>query len=157
MRAAATAESNVAPKKAPALPIEPAKTPAGVPTNREVSPPRHQFATGILLMSYASLRPAGAQRPESIEVNSDLIHGALLKCKTKIHHCPDWPRACPRMGMAGTTERIQPILDFRAAYENAHGAEPKFTSHRPNRMGAESADAALTRQTYENLHFYLRR
>ena len=36
-------------------------------------------------------------------------------------HGLDWPWAFPRKGVTGATERIRPLLDFRAAHEKTDG------------------------------------
>ena len=110
---ASTIVSNTAPKQAPAMAIETIKLLEGVAANPEVTPFKRQFAAGILLMSYASLRFSDAQRLKTFEVNSDSIYGTLLTCKTRKQHGLDWPWACPLMGITGTTKWVQPILDFR--------------------------------------------
>ena len=126
---AVSVESNTAPKHSPAIPIETVKLLDGVATNKEVTPSKRDFAAGILLMSYASLRFADVQRLETCEVRSDSAHGTLLQCKKKPHGL-DWRRACPRMGTTGALEWVLPLIEFRTAYARANGSEPCFTFHR---------------------------
>ena len=154
---ASTTESNVAPKQAPAMAIETIRLLEGVATNAEVTPCKRQFAAGILLMSYASLRFSDAQRLETFEVNSDSIHGTLLTCKTRKQHGLDWPWACPLMGITGTAKWIQPIPDFRTAHERVNGSHPCFTFPRINHLWQlEIADAAPlflnSAEISDNLH-----
>ena len=106
----------------------------GVATNKEVKPFKRQFAAGILLMSYGSLRFPDAQRLKTLEVNPDSIHCTLLTCKTRKQHGLDWPWACPLTGMTGAAEWIQPILDFRLAHERTNGTPPSFTFPRIDRL-----------------------
>ena len=96
-------------------------------------------------MSYASLRSSGAQRLRSFHINDDSIHGTLLTCKTKKPHGVDWPLACPRKGVTGSTEWIRPLLDFRATHEKTNGFEPPFTFPRVNHLWElESAEPPTT-------------
>ena len=142
---APTIESNTAPKQAPSMAIETAKLLEGVSANPDVAPFKRQFAAGILLMSYDSIRFFVAQRLKTFEVKSDSIRGALIACKTRKQHGIDWPWACSLMGITGAAKLSQPILDFRAAQERVSGSPPCFAFPRINRFWQlESADAAPT-------------
>ena len=94
---------------------------------------KRAFAAGIPLVTYASLRFADVQHLRPFEINRDSIHGTLLCSKTKKPRGPNWPRACPRMGLAGGTHWIQPIVDIRAAYRRANGRDMCYTSPRLDR------------------------
>ena len=140
---AAAVESNSAPKHAPPMTLETVKLLEGVATNSEVPPFKRAFAAGILLMSYTSLRFSDVQRLKSFEVNDDAAHGTLLTCKTKKPHGLDWPWACPRQGVSGSHDWVQPLLDFRAAHAKTNGFEPSFTFPRINhKWELESAEPA---------------
>ena len=110
INAACAIESGVAPKQAPATSIATIKLPECVAINKEVSPSNRQFAAGILLMSFGSLRFSDPQRIKTLEAKSDSACGTLIRCKTKNPHGLDWPRAFPLMGMTGAAEWIEPIL-----------------------------------------------
>ena len=95
--------------------------------NVEVDPSKRAFAAGILLMTYTSLRFSDVQRLRALSVNADSIHGTLLRSKTKKKpHCLPWPWACPCTGVAGATNWIEPLLDFRKDYAGKNGSPPSF-------------------------------
>ena len=143
VNSACAVEQTTPPKQAPAMAVSTIKLLEGIAINKEVTPFKRQFAAGILLMSYASLRFSDAQRLKSLEVNSDSVFGTLLHCKTKKPHGLDWPWACPIMGMTGTKEWIQPILDYRDAHLRTNGVLPSFTFPCVNHVWElESAKAA---------------
>ena len=96
--------------------IETAKLIEQIATNCEVAPPNRVFAAGILHMSFECIRFSDVQRPKSFEVNSDSALATLLTSKTKKLYGIDWHWAFPRMGMTVSTERLQPISDFRVAH-----------------------------------------
>ena len=148
--AASAVESDVTPKQAPAMSIVTAKLLECIAANTEDSPLELQFAACIPPMSYDSFRFSGAQRPKSLDVNRDSIHGALLTGKNKKPHVPDWPRARPHMGMARAAEWIHPILDYRNARDKTNGTPPAFTFPRIRReweLGStESANYSTTRR-----------
>ena len=106
-------ESNTAPKHAPSMAIATFKLPKGTAANKEVTPFKLQFADGVLLTLYGSLRFPDAQRVKTFEVNAGSIRGALLTRNARKQHGIDWPWARPLMGIAGIAEWIHPILDFR--------------------------------------------
>ena len=113
--------------------IETAKLLEGVAANKEGAPCKRAFASGVLLMSYDSLRISDVQRLETFDVNSDSIRGTLIQFETKKPHGMDWPWACPRMGMAGPLDWALPLIDFRTAYTKRNGSEHSFAAHRVNR------------------------
>ena len=118
--------------------------------NVEVAPFKRAFAAGILLMNYTSLRFSDVRRIRSLEVTDDSIRGTLLQSKTKRHHGLSWPWACPRVGVAGSTAWINPILDFHVAHEKQNGTKPSFVFPRLNRKWelerAEGAAYSITRR-----------
>ena len=101
-------------------------------------------------MTYDSLRFPDAQRLRSFEVNEDSAYGTLLTCKTKKQHGQFWPRACPKLGIAGTREWAKPLPDMRQAYRRVNGVEPTFTfpriDHAWELVAAEPAPYSTTRR-----------
>ena len=81
-------------------------------SNKEVCAYKRAFAPAILVMTYASLRFAGAQKIRTFEGNDDSIYGALLSSRTKRQRGLNWPRAFPRKGILGTCERAQTLLEM---------------------------------------------
>lgn len=145
-----TVERTTPPKQAPVMAVSTIKLLEGIAVNKEVAPFKRQFAAGILLMSFASLRFSDAHRLKSIDVNSDSVYGTLLTCKTKKLHGLDWPWACPIMGMAGAAEWIRPILKYRQAHLRTNGVLPSFTFPCVNRLweldSAKAAPYSTTRR-----------
>ena len=81
--AAAQVESSEIPKHAPPMRLDTVKKLEPMALNVEIAPPKRAFASGILLMTYASLRLFGVQRLRSLEANEDSVYGTLLQSKTK--------------------------------------------------------------------------
>ena len=115
--AAAQVESSEIPKQAPPMKLDTIKKLELLALNVEISPPKRAFASGILLMTYTSLRFSDVQRLRSFEVNEDSARGTLLRSGTKKHHGLSWPWACPRLGVDGSTEWVTPLLYFHIAHE----------------------------------------
>ena len=146
----AQVESNEVPKHAPPAKLDTVKKLEQMALNVEISPIKRAFDSGILLVTYASMRFSGVQRLRSLEVNEDSAHGAPLQSETKRLRGPPWPLnedsahgaplqsktkrlhgpprpcACPRMGISGPTEWIAPIVDFHNANEKQNGSMPSF-------------------------------
>ena len=55
-----------------------------------------------------------------------MAHGTLLRSKTKKPHGLPRQRACPRLGVTGSTEWITPLLDFHITHEKRNGSRPSF-------------------------------
>ena len=150
--AAAQAESNDTPKHAPPMRLETIKKLEELATNVEISPFKRAFATGILLMTYATLRFSDVQRLRSLAVNDDTTHGTLLQSKTKKPHGLPWPCACPRVGVTGPTEWLTPLMDFHTAHARQNGSRPSFVFPRLNRKWElERADEAAYSSTRRKL------
>ena len=80
---AAIVESNESPNQAPAMSLKTLRAIEEVALNKLVTPYKRDFAAGILLMTYASLRFSDVRRIRSFELNEDSVRGTLLNCKTK--------------------------------------------------------------------------
>ena len=102
-----------------------------ISTSTDATPYKRAFASGILLMPYASLGSSDVQRIRSIECNEDAGRGTLLSCKTKKQHGQNWLWARTIGGVGGSRERANPIVDMRAVRKRLNGAEPSFTFMRP--------------------------
>ena len=89
--------------------------------NVDVALNKRAFSDGIPLVKYANLRVADVKRLLSFEINEESIRGNLLTSKTKKQQRQQWPRACPRMGIAWCTDWVQPLLDLRHAYAKVNG------------------------------------
>ena len=124
--AAAQVESSEIPKHAPPAKLDTIEKLESSALNVEITPFKRAFASGILLMTYASIRFSDVQRLRSLDVNEDSAHGTLLRSKTKKPHGLPWPWACPRMGVSGSTEWIAPLFEFHVAREKLNGSRPSF-------------------------------
>ena len=130
---AAVVESNDEPKQAPAMELGTVKATERIALDTEVCVYKRAFDAGILLMTFASLRFADVQRIRSFDVNTDSVHGTLLSSKTKKPHGLNWPWACPIVGLAGSTQCVQPIIELRSAYRRVDGQDMCYTFPRLDR------------------------
>ena len=118
--AAEQVESSQIPKHDPPMELDAVRELDPLALNVEISPFKRAFASGILLLTYASLRS-----------------------KTKKPHGLPRPWACPRMGVAGSTEWVTPLIEFRVAHEKLNGSRPSFAFPCLNRRwGLEKAEPA---------------
>ena len=101
--------------------------------NVGVIPPKRAFASGIVLMTYMSLRFSGVQRSRILDVNEDSAYGALFQSETKKPHGVPRLWACPSMVIDGPALWVNPIIDFRDDRENHNGTRPSFVAPRANR------------------------
>lgn len=92
------------PKQAPPMDLATVKRLGLTALDKEVCAYNRAFAAAILVVNYASLRFAAVQKLRTVERNDGSIHGTLTTSKTKKQHGLDWPRACPRMGIAGASD-----------------------------------------------------
>ena len=148
--AASVVESNETPKQAPAMTLNTVRALEEMALDTLVSPYKRAFAAGILLMTFASLRFSDAQRLRSFGINEDSVYGPLLACKTKKQHGQFWPWACPRQGLTGSRDWVQPLIDMRAAFRKVNGDEPSFTFMKVDQnwqvLAAEAAPYSTTRR-----------
>ena len=124
--AAAQVESNEIPKHEPPTKLDTIKKLEALAVNVEVSPSKRAFAAGILLVTYTSLRFSDVQTLRTLSANGDSIRGTLLQSKTKKPHGLPWPWDCPRTGVTGPTNWIEPLLGFHKAYAKQNGSPPSF-------------------------------
>ena len=86
----------------------------------------------------------------SLEVKGDSAHGALLRSKTKKTHVLPRPRACPRLGVTGSTEWVTHLLELHIAKEKQNGPGPSFVfptlDHRRELKKAEPSEYVNTRR-----------
>ena len=120
---AITRETNEEAKQAPAMSLEAVRKLGELAPNKEVFAYKRAFAAAVLLMTYDSLRFADARKIWPFESNGDSIYGTLVTSRTKKQHGLNWPRACPRKGILGTSEWAQPLIDERTAYRKVGGAD----------------------------------
>ena len=150
--AAAQVVSNETPKHAPPMKLDTVKKLEELAANVEVDPFKRAFASGILLMTYTSLRFSDVQRLRTLSVNEDSIYGTLIQSKTKKPHGLPWPWACPRTGATGATNWVEPLLDFHKAHEKLNGVPPSFVFPTLNhRWELEKAGAAAYSSTRREL------
>ena len=133
MRAAAQVESSEIPKHSPPKKLDTVKKLEEIALNVEVTPPKRAFAAGIVLMAYTSLRFSDVQKLSSLEVSEGSAHGALLQSGTKKPHGLPRHWARPRMGIAGSSRWVNPIIEFHDAHAKHNGTGPSFVFPRANR------------------------
>ena len=81
--AAAQVGSNQVPKHDPPMKFGDIKMLGALSINVEITPIKRSFPSGILLMTYKSLRFSDAQRLRIIEINEDSARGTLPQSKNK--------------------------------------------------------------------------
>ena len=123
---AVTCESNEDVKQAPAMSLATIRKLEELASDKEVLSYKRAFSAAILVMSYASLRFADVQKIRTFEFNEDSVYGSLLSSKTRKQHGLNWPWACPRKGIIGTNEWVQPLLDMRTAFRKVNGVEMSY-------------------------------
>ena len=104
-----------------------------IATNVQVCGHKRAFADGIPLVTYDSMRFSEVQRVKAFGTNDDSVNGALRRSKTKKPHCRNWPWAFQRMGIAGSRDWAQPILELRTAYEKVNGRQMTYAPPRLDR------------------------
>ena len=102
--------------------------------NAEVSGYTRSFESGILIMTYASLRFTDVQILRAFEVNGDSARGTFPPSKTKKPKGPNWLWGFPRMGIARTADWDKPRIDMRPAYAQIDGRGMSFTFPRLGRI-----------------------
>lgn len=123
---AVTCETNEEVKQAPAMSLATVRKLEELSSNKEVCAYKRAFSAAILVMTYASLRFADAQKMRTFDSNDDSTHGTLLSSKTKKQHGLNWPWACPRKGIIGKSDWAQPLLGMRAAYRKVNCADMPY-------------------------------
>ena len=81
--AAAQVESSEVSKHAHPMKLDTIKQIGSMALNVEITPFKSAFASGILLMTYASLRFSDVQRLRILEVDEDSAHGTLHQSKLR--------------------------------------------------------------------------
>ena len=123
---AVTVEHNEDVKQAPSMSLVTVRELEELAPSKEVCMYKRSFAAAILVMTYDSLRFADAQKIRTFDCNDDSVRGTLTSSKTKKQHGLNWPWACPRKGIIGTSERAQPLLDVRSAYRKINGMDTPY-------------------------------
>ena len=94
-----------------------------------------------------------------MEVNDDSVRGALLASKTKNFHGQNWPRACPRSGIAATGDWVKPLMEMRQTYLVVNSHEMQFPfpriDHNWQLVEAGPASYSTTRRKLAILRFGL--
>ena len=149
-RAVAQVESSEIQKHAPPMKLDTIRKLESMALSVEIDPFRRAFASGILLMTYASLRFSDVQRRRIIEVGEDSVRGTLLRSKTKESHGTPWPWAIPLMGVSGSTEWAHRLIEFHVVREKQNAPMPSFVfpmlNHRWELEKSEPAAYANTRR-----------
>ena len=131
---AARVESGDIPKHAPPMWLGAIKKLESTALNVAVGLFKRDFATGVLLMTYASLRCSGVQTLRILEANVGPSQGTPMQSKTKKPPGIPRPWATHRMGASGSTNSVSPLIDFQDARGKRNGAKFPFTFAMLSRM-----------------------